>query len=120
MKDKPNSITIGALIPDPDIYILFLNSNNCDKIVRAYSQLFYNNKIDIVIDVSNIMPVCHNCTVRPYLKDNISISWVMEDNENCNEFIKNSMVVGIPRDKIEAFMNIIEEEEYKSLFINEA
>jgi hypothetical protein len=120
LKDKPNSIAIGALIPDPDVYILFLSFNNCDKIINAYKRLFYNEKIGVVIDASNIMPVCYNCSVRPFLKDNISISWVMGENENCNEFIRNSMVIGIPKDKIETFINYIEENEEKSLHINEA
>ena len=71
LKNKPNSIAIGALIPDPDLYILFLNSDKCDKIVKAYSRLFYDDKVGVVIDGSNIMPVCYNCTVRPFLKGNI-------------------------------------------------
>jgi len=119
LKHKPNSITIGPLIKDPDVYILFLNSKKCDKIINAYTQLFYNDKIGVLIDASNIMPVCYNCTVRPFLKGNISISWVVGDNENCNEFIKNCMVVGIPSDKIEAFIDYIEEDEDRPLHLNE-
>jgi uncharacterized protein (DUF169 family) len=119
LKDRPESITVGPLIKDPDVYILFLSSEKCDKIINAYTQLFYNNKIGVVVDASNIMPVCYNCTVRPFLKGNISISWVLGDNENCNEFIRNCMVVGIPGDKIELFIDYIEEDKDMTINLNE-
>jgi uncharacterized protein (DUF169 family) len=64
------------------------------KIVQAYQRIAGD---ELKLDVSGVAPVCGNCTVRPYVTNQICVSFGCNDSRQYGGIESDELVVGISR-----------------------
>jgi uncharacterized protein (DUF169 family) len=96
LQAKPNSIILSANLVDPDVYIYYLRPKDFMKVVQNYQK---SSGEELTTDISSVMPVCGNCTVRPYVTNRICISFGCPDSRKYGGITDDKLVVGVPSQK---------------------
>jgi uncharacterized protein (DUF169 family) len=92
--ERPKSILLSTSGEDSDVYILCLRPEKFMKIVQAYQRIAGD---ELKLDVSGVAPVCGNCTVRPYVTNQICVSFGCNDSRQYGGIESDELVVGISR-----------------------
>jgi len=77
----------------PDTYILQLNPSVIMRVVQAYQRAYAQ---PIRFDVTGVMPVCGNCAVRPYVTNEICVSFGCDDSRKYGDIPDSNLVMGMP------------------------
>jgi len=109
LKMKPASIILSANTRKmPDIYIFYLRPYEFMKVVQAYQRVTGE---ELELNVSSVMPVCGNCTVRPYVTNKVCVSFGCGDSREYGGLREDELVVGMPAQKAELIMQSLVEME---------
>jgi len=101
LRRRPKSILLSTCGEDSDVYVLYLRPEGFMKIVQAYQRITGD---ELRLDVSGVVPVCGNCTVRPYVTNEICVSFGCNDSREYGGIESDELVVGIPRQMAMAIM----------------
>jgi len=77
----------------PDTYILQSNPSVIMRVVQAYQRVYAQT---LRFEVTGVMPVCGNCAVRPYVTNEICISFGCDDSRKYGEIPDSNLVMGMP------------------------
>jgi uncharacterized protein (DUF169 family) len=91
---RPKSVLLSTSGDVSDIYVLYLRPEGFMKIIQAYQRITGD---ELKLDVSGVVPVCGNCTVRPYVTNQICVSFGCNDSREYGGIESDELVVGIPR-----------------------
>ncbi len=92
LKMKPKSISISTNEKMPDVYIFYLRPREFMKIVQAYQRVMGE---ELKLDLSGVMSICGNCTVRPYLTNKVCVSFGCNDAREYGGIADDKLVVGL-------------------------
>ncbi len=90
----------------PDTYILQSNPSVIMRVVQAYQRAYAQ---PIRFDVTGVMPVCGNCAVRPYVTNEICVSFGCDDSRQYGDIPDSNLVMGIPFRKALAILQSLSE-----------
>ena len=93
IRGKTCSILLSASKVLPDVYILYLRPVDVMLFVQAYHRVIVQ---PIRLDITSVMPVCGNCAVKPYVTNEISVSFGCEDSREYGGITDNKLVLGVP------------------------
>ena len=103
LEKRPKAILLSNLDEDvPDVYILFVCPEEFMKVVQAVQRI---TEDELKFNLSGMTPVCGNCTVRPYVTNQICISFGCNDSRKYGGIEGNELVVGIPREMAKTIMS---------------
>ena len=77
----------------PDTIILQSNPSVIMRVVQAYQRVYAQ---PIRFDVTGVMPVCGNYAVRPYVTNEICVSFGCDDSRKFGDIAESKLVMGIP------------------------
>jgi len=77
----------------PDKYVLQSNPSVIMRVVQAYQRVYAQ---PLRFDVTGVMPVCGNCAVRPYVTNEICVSFGCDDSRKYGDIPDSNLVMGIP------------------------
>lgn len=110
MNRTPNSITLSLDEVKPDVYLFYLRPKEFMKFVQAYQRV---QGEELRLELSSVMPVCGNCTVRPYLTKKICLSFGCNDSRDYGGIPEDKFVVGITQENIDMiFQSLLEMEDH--------
>ncbi len=92
LKMKPQSIVLSTDEKMPDVYIFYLRPREFMKIVQAYQRVMGE---ELKLDLSGVMSICGNCTVRPYLTNQVCVSFGCNDAREYGGIADDKLVVGL-------------------------
>lgn len=93
LKMKTQSIVLSTNEKMPDVYIFYLRPREFMKIVQAYQRV---RGEELKLDLSGVMSVCGNCTVKPYLTNKVCVSFGCNDSREYGGIMDDRLVVGLP------------------------
>lgn len=93
MERAPKSILLSIDMPSPDVYVLYLQPVGFMKLVQAYHKATGK---EMSLNVSSVMPVCGNCTIRPFVTDRTCISFGCPDCREYGGLSDDKLAVGMP------------------------
>ena len=103
LEKRPKAILLSTLGQDvPDVYILFIRPEEFMKVVQSVQRI---TEDELRFNLSGMTPVCGNCTVRPYVTNQICISFGCNDSRKYGGIEGNELVVGIPREMAHTIMS---------------
>lgn len=106
LRKRPSSILLSNIRNSPDVYIFYLRPYEFMRVVQAYQRVMGE---ELEMDVSSVMPVCGNCTVRPYITNQICASFGCRDSREYGGLTEDKLVVGMPTRKAELIMHSLVE-----------
>lgn len=112
MDRKLKSITLSIDEVKPDVYLFYLRPKDFMKFVQAYQRV---KDEELKLELSSVMPVCGNCTVRPYLAKKICITFGCNDSRDYGGITEDKFVVGVTQENIDAIFQSLLEMEDQSL-----
>jgi uncharacterized protein (DUF169 family) len=77
----------------PDTYILQSNPSVIMRVVQAYQRVYAQ---PLRFEVTGVMPVCGNCAVRPYVTNEICVSFGCDDSRKYGDIPDSNLVMGMP------------------------
>ncbi|MDD2665741.1 MAG: DUF169 domain-containing protein [Methanocellales archaeon] len=89
---KPHSMSLSTNEMMPDVYIFYLLPREFMKIVQAYQRVTGE---ELKLDLSGVMSVCGNCTVRPYLTNKVCVSFGCNDSREYGGITDDRLIVGL-------------------------
>jgi len=89
----PEGILLSTGMVSPDIYILYLQPVDFMKLVQAYQRA---TRKEMSLRVSSVMPICGNCTVRPFLTGRTCVSFGCPDCREYGGLSDDKFAVGMP------------------------
>ena len=92
LKTKTQSIVLSTDEKMPDVYIFYLLPREFMKIVQAYQRIMGE---ELKLDLSGVMSICGNCTVRPYLNNKVCVSFGCNDSREYGGLADDRLVVGL-------------------------
>ncbi len=93
MERKPRNILLSSRTISPDVYVFYLSPKHFMMMTQAYQRATGE---ELRLDVSSVMPVCGNCTVRPYVTDRICASFGCVESRTYGMITDDKFVVGMP------------------------
>lgn len=87
------SVLISSTGILPDTYILQSNPSVIMRVVQAYQKVYTQS---LRFDVTGVMPVCGNCAVRPYITNEICVSFGCDDSRKYGDIPDSNLVMGMP------------------------
>ncbi len=93
MERKPRNILLSSRTISPDVYVFYLSPKHFMMMTQAYQRATGE---ELRLDVSSVMPVCGNCTVRPYVTDRICASFGCAESRTYGMITDDKFVVGMP------------------------
>jgi uncharacterized protein (DUF169 family) len=93
IRGKTHSILLSASGVLPDVCVFYLRPVEFMQIVQAYQRIIVQ---PIVLNVTCLMPVCGECTVRPYVTNEIGVSFGCEDSRQYGGIPDDKLVLGMP------------------------
>jgi uncharacterized protein (DUF169 family) len=98
MIKKPKSITLSLDEEKPDVYLFYLRPKEFMRVVQAYQRVEGD---ELRLEISSVMPICGNCTVRPYVTKKIGVSFGCDESRRYGGIPEDKFVVGITPENIE-------------------
>ena len=77
----------------PDTYIIQSNPSVIMRVVQAYQRAYAQ---PLRFDVTGVMPVCGNCAVRPFVTNEICVSFGCDDSRKFGDIPDSKLVMGMP------------------------
>ena len=93
IRGKTHSILLSASGVLPDVYVFYLRPVELMQLVQAYQRVIVQ---PIGLNVTGVMPVCGNCTVRPYVTNEVGVSFGCEDSREYGGISDDKLVLGMP------------------------
>ncbi len=106
LKMKTQSIFLSTNEKMPDVYIFYLRPREFMRIVQAYQRIIGE---ELKLDLSGVMSICGNCTVRPYLTDQVCVSFGCNDSREYGGIADDKLVVGLTPEKVAPIMQSLME-----------
>ncbi|MFC1787556.1 DUF169 domain-containing protein [Halobacteriota archaeon] len=103
---RPQSISLSTNETMPDVYIFYLRPMEFMKIVQAYQRLTGE---EIKLNLSGIMSICGNCTVKPYLTNQLCVSFGCSESREYGGITDDELVVGLTPEKAALIMQSLME-----------
>lgn len=95
---KPKSITLSLDEEKPDVYLFYLRPKEFMRLVQAYQRVQGD---ELRLEISSVMPVCGNCTVRPYVTKKIGVSFGCDESRKYGGITDDKFMAGITPENIE-------------------
>jgi len=102
LERRSKSILLSVSEEDSDVYVLYIRPEGLMRIVQAVQRI---NGEEFTAKVSGVASVCGNCTVRPYVTNQVCISFGCNNSRTYGGVRCDELVVGIPREKARLIMN---------------
>ena len=93
IRGKTHSVLLSASGVLPDVYVFYLRPVELMQLVQAYQRVIVQ---PIRLKVTGVMPVCGNCTVKPYVTNEVSVSFGCEDSREYGGISEDKLVLGVP------------------------
>jgi len=94
LRKRLKSILLSTFEDTPEVYVLYLRPEGFMKVVQAYQRI---TEGELTLNVSGMTPVCGNCTVRPYVTNQVCVSFGCDDSRKYGGIGGEELVVGMPR-----------------------
>jgi len=88
-----HSVQLSVSDVQPDVHIFYLRPVELMQLVQAYQRVFVQ---PFIMNVTSITPVCGNCCVRPYVTNEICVSFGCDDSREFSGVSDDKLVLGIP------------------------
>ncbi len=106
LENKTSSILIFMNGIIPDIYVLKLNPRLFMRFIQAYQKAY---SCLLRVNLTCVMPICGNCSVQPFVINDVCISFGCEDSRIFGDIDDNELVVGIPFSKARIILETLAE-----------
>ncbi|MBN1786622.1 MAG: DUF169 domain-containing protein [Candidatus Methanofastidiosa archaeon] len=103
MPDTPGYIRISRNA-ESDLYIFYLSPMECMRIMQAYQKRYQR---DLEMDTSGLMPICGQCSVRPYMEGCMIFSLGCMDSREHGGIGDGKIAIGAPSKVIYDILELI-------------
>lgn len=93
IRGKTHSVLLSASGVVPDVYVFYLRPVEFMLVVQAYQRVIIQ---PMLLNVTGVTPVCGNCTVRPYVTNEIGISFGCEGSREYGGISDDRLVLDMP------------------------
>jgi uncharacterized protein (DUF169 family) len=93
IRGKTRSVLLSTSGVLPDVYVFYLRPVELMQVVQAYQRVIVQ---PIRLNVTGVMPVCGNCTVRPYVTNEVDMSFGCEDSREYGGIPDDKLVLSMP------------------------
>ncbi|MEM2094607.1 MAG: DUF169 domain-containing protein [Candidatus Bathyarchaeia archaeon] len=93
---RSTSILISALESDPDVYLLYLSPEGVMKMVQTIQRI---DEEELTANLSGIASVCFNCTIRPYVTNQLCTSFGCIASRKYGGVESDELIVGVLSEK---------------------
>ncbi len=106
LEKPPSHIILTTNDPHADVYLMFMKPEDFMLMVQAYQGLEGN---ELTANLSSVMPICGNCTVRPICTGEICLSFGCGDSRRYGKLHGDQIAVGITPGVLEKLVSRINE-----------
>jgi uncharacterized protein (DUF169 family) len=106
MRGEISAVLLSVSGVVPDVYILYLPPIGFMRILQAYQRAHAR---PLILSVTGVMPVCGGSAVRPYVTNEVSISFGCDDSRNYGGISDSEMVLGVPFGKAASILKDLAE-----------
>ena len=103
MLDAPGHIRISRNA-ESDLYIFYLSPMECMRLMQAYQKRYQRN---LEMDTSGVMPICGQCSVRPYTEGSMIFSLGCRDSRDRGGIGDDKIAIGAPSKVIYDILELI-------------
>lgn len=93
IRGKTCSVLLSSTGILPDTYVLQSNPSVFMRVIQAYQRVYAQ---PLRFDVTGVMPVCGNCAVRPYVTNEVCVSFGCDDSRKYGDIPDSMLVTGMP------------------------
>ncbi|MFX1538044.1 MAG: DUF169 domain-containing protein [Promethearchaeota archaeon] len=93
LDQSPKAVLLSREYSDADVYVFHITPLEFMKLMQAYQYLYGQ---EAHVDISSVMPVCGNCSVRPFVTKTMGISFGCNDSRQYGGITNDKFVVGLP------------------------
>jgi uncharacterized protein (DUF169 family) len=106
IRGETSAVLLSVLGVVPDVYILYLPPIGFMRILQAYQRVYVR---PLILSVTGVMPVCGGSAVRPYVTNEVSLSFGCDDSRNIGGISESEMVLGVPFGKAASILKDLAE-----------